>query len=499
VIPGEISTSAEAALRVERFRRDQPHQPLHRAEKTLLVTLAVHFCFLPWALGTMHAWSQITSLALAVVGFGVAMLPRTYAGEHAANGEEFRLIMWPRLWRFPIFWIGLAMLGYVLTQALNPSWSFSRSATQWWLIRVADVAWLPTGIEVPFARFSAWRQLIIYASAWLTVCSLWVGLTRRRSLQTLLIVLVCNAIAVAAVGLTQHWLAMDSFLGLYKWPPDCGPFASFIYKNHGGAYLALVTALAAALATWFFEHGERTLKKSTPASVLAFAAFFLGATVAFTYSRGALIVLGVFVPLFVLWFILRRIKHAVSGGTGSTVTAVVAVTFVVLLFNVARYIDFSSVTARFDPLIKNQSRDESMRSRLLAHDAARAMLADHWIRGVGAGGFRHLYPEYVKRHPDIYHKGQLFWEHAHNDWLEIPIELGLGGLVLLLAGTAWWLRWFNRHRALWHSLAVPVALGLAQTLAHAWFDFPFQCPAILVTWCALLTISGRWIEIDAER
>ncbi|MDD3180760.1 MAG: O-antigen ligase family protein [Opitutaceae bacterium] len=488
--------TSEAAMRVGSFRGDHPRLPLHPAEKVLLGILAVHLCFLPWAMGTMHPWSQLVSLGLAAIGFVVALGNRVYTGEHA-KGWEYRLIMWPRLLRFPIFWIGLALLGYILAQALNPSWTFVRNATQWWLLRVNDIPWLPTSIDVPFARFNAWRALIIYASAWLVVCSLWIGLTRRRSMQFLLIVLVCNGAALACAGILQHLLGTDRFLGLFPWPPGCSPFASFPYRNHGGAYLALITALAAALATWFFEHGERTMKKSTPASVLAFLAVLLAGVVTFTYSRGATIVLGLFLLLFIIWFLLRRSLRAIGGNAGSAVTLIVAVVFLGLLLNGLRYVDFSSVYARFDPLIQNQTRDESVRARLLAHDAASAMLDSHWRRGVGAGGFRHLFTEYVQRHPEIYAQGRLFWEHAHNDWLETPIELGAGGVLLLLAGAGWWAWWMVRHRGLWHSLAVPIILGLSQTLIHAWFDFPFQCPAILATWCALLTISGRWIEIDS--
>ena len=41
-----------------------------------------------------------------------------------------------------------------------------------------------------------------------------------------------------------------------------------------------------------------------------------------------------------------------------------------------------------------------------------------------------------------------------------------------------------------------VVLGAGQILAHALIDFPFQNPAILVTWWALLIISLRWLELD---
>src|SRR5262249_2930567 len=47
--------------------------PLPDAERRFLAILGVHLCFLPWALGTMHPWSQWTSLALAAVGFAFAI------------------------------------------------------------------------------------------------------------------------------------------------------------------------------------------------------------------------------------------------------------------------------------------------------------------------------------------------------------------------------------------------------------------------------------------
>jgi hypothetical protein len=34
-------------------------------------------------------------------------------------------------------------------------------------------------------------------------------------------------------------------------------------------------------------------------------------------------------------------------------------------------------------------------------------------------------------------------------------------------------------------------------MAHALMDFPFQNPAILVTWWSLLVISLRWLELDS--
>jgi O-antigen ligase len=133
---------------------------------------------------------------------------------------------------------------------------------------------------------------------------------------------------------------------------------------------------------------------------------------------------------------------------------------------------------------------------VLVRNAAIDMMEAHGLRGVGAGGFRYLFPEYLKYYPEIYKGGNLYWEHAHCDWLEIPVELGLAGDLLVLCGAGWWIAVFVRRRALWSALAVPLILGCLQTVVHAGFDFPFQCPAIMVTWCMMIAIAGRWVELE---
>lgn len=159
---------------LEHFRSDRRRLPLHPREKALLALVALHLCFLPWALGTMHVWSQLTSLGLGAAGMVLALIPRTYSGDYAlpmshqvsglfasvsqsenrgqtpgwqlsrhaggatdpglaaasnrepatassqASGQAttMRLTMWPRLLRFPLFWIGLALLRSAVSATL---------------------------------------------------------------------------------------------------------------------------------------------------------------------------------------------------------------------------------------------------------------------------------------------------------------------------------------------------------------------------------------------
>jgi hypothetical protein len=481
---------------IERFRADRRSLPLHPAEKRLLWLVGAHLCFLPWALGTMHAWSQVTSLVLSFLGFVVAALPRDYTAMHT-DGPAFRLHPWSRLTRFPIFWLGLALFAYIAAQGFNPSWIWERNETHWWLRRVNDIAWLPTGVDTPWERFNLWRQFIIYASAWLLVCSLWIGLTRRRSLQLLLTVPVVNSLVFAAVGFLQRGTGNQFVFDFFKIVPEPLSFGAFIYKNHAGAYLALAATVAIALAVWHADHGERSLRKSTPAALLGLAALGLFGAVAFTLSRGAFIMIAVCLLGLALWFLLRlKLRTASRDGGNRAVTIAVLVVFLGTIGWVARQLDYSRIVRSFDPLIKQQTMEESYRSRLLAREAALELLSVHGARGVGAGGFRFHFPTYISKYPEVYAGGHLFWEHAHNDWLQIPIELGATGSALLILGALWY-GWglFCRSGA-WNSLAVPILIGCLQTLGHAWMDFPFQCPAILSTWLALLTVALRWIELE---
>jgi len=513
--------------------------PLHPQEKWFLAVVLVQLVFMPWAFATVHVWPQAISLALSLLGLLLAVLPRTYDSDHALHfsaamkpetgnlipergspnpqvsglksqvsslpsgfrsqvsfsGAAYRLLPWPRLLRFPLFWLGLAFLGYLALQAWNPSWVWTRNTTSWWLVRVNDTPWLPTSIQTPFERFNVWRQFIIYATVWLTVCALWIGITRRKSLHILLGVLVGNACLLGLVGFVHKASGTTKVLWLQEFP-GAASFASFIYQNHAGAYFSLMSFAALGLAVWHFFEGRKRMARSTPAALWLIAALLLVFAVVFSLSRGAMISLTVFGLAALIAVLILRFTTSTQSTVPTIVPVLVALGVVGTVGWMVRQIDFGQVYFKFEQLSKLQANDPSVLSRQMAREAATEMLGDHWVRGVGAGGFRYLFPEYIKSRHLIYEGGRLFWEHAHNDWLEVPIELGLTGVLLLVAGVGW-IGWTWMRGGGWrHPLVLMIALGAAEVMAHAVMDFPFQNPAILTTWWALLIISLRWLELD---
>ena len=478
---------------VEKFRAGNQRLPLHPREKRLVGLLIMHLSFLPWALGTMQAWSQIVSFGLAVVGFIMAVLPRDYSADYT-GGPEFRMSSWPKLLRFPVFWIGMILLLYLGIQGSNPAWRYEQNQTHWWLSKVPHWEWLPAGLDTPFAQAGLGRQWLVYASCWLLLCSIWAGLSRRLSVQYILMALALNGLALSFFAIVQRYAGNGKIFWFVD-RPGTQFFASFVYKNHAGAYLALLVSVALSLAYWYYDRGMRRLQKSNPAGLFAFIGLIMALMVVFSFSRGAtVLMLGLFIFAGLFLIITRR--RQATGNGNAIVGVTLALAFGCFLLIALKSFEISRAIRRFDELVNRSETEVSVSSRSLARQAATDMLHDYWLKGSGAGSFRYLFPAYANKYPELTQGGKLFWEHAHSDWLEIPIELGLVGSLLLLAGIGSVGLQLIRYNFWDNPLASLLLLGCAMTLVHGWIDFVFQCPAILLTWAALPVCLARWMELE---
>jgi O-antigen ligase len=475
---------------------------LHPLETALLVIAGALLCFMPWALGTMHVWSQGISLALASAAFAVAILNRRYTGELAPRGD-FRLVMWPKLIRFPLFWLGLLLLGYILTQALNPAWVYASDGKYRWLEPVAHLSWLPAGMETPYADMNAWRVLVIYTTAWLLACALWVGVTRRVTVQWLFTAVALNGALLAIIGILQRVTAAKYILwSLEKANTGGSFFATLIYKNHAGAYLNLVLILCVALLYWHFARAERRMERASPAPVFAFAAVVLGLGVLLTNSRGAILLLMLFTLIAFIGFIVRCTLYRGEGRSPWTIVVLCAI-FALFIGLGSFFLNTGKAFDRIGQLIDDGRADSSVMSRNLAREATLDMARDNLVTGWGAGSFRHYFPVYQRNYPGIYDvpwskEAKLRWEYTHNDYIQLLAELGLLGAGIIAAMLGCGVRHLVRHRVWQRPHLMFVLLALVITAMHAWIDFQFHNPAILILWCASAALVGRWAELEAR-
>jgi O-antigen ligase len=118
-----------------------------------------------------------------------------------------------------------------------------------------------------------------------------------------------------------------------------------------------------------------------------------------------------------------------------------------------------------------------------------AMIREYFPFGIGLGAFE---PVFRINEPFSLLKPTYF-NHAHNDWLEIMIDAGLPGDLLLLVAITWWVRasiqawWFapQQHKA-------TPRIGSAMLLlimVGSMFDYPVRTPMMM----AVTTLAAIWL------
>ena len=155
-------------------------------------------------------------------------------------------------------------------------------------------------------------------------------------------------------------------------------------------------------------------------------------------------------------------------------------------------------------MIQQGSDADSVRGRLIAEEAAWDMAKGNLVTGWGAGGFRHMFPMYQQNYPEIYYShgnpnDHLYWEYAHNDYIQLLDELGLIGACLCLAMAVCGLICLIKNGFYQSLHLLFVVLALMVTLAHSWVDFIFHNPAVLLLWCASAAVVCRWSELENRR
>ena len=129
-----------------------------------------------------------------------------------------------------------------------------------------------------------------------------------------------------------------------------------------------------------------------------------------------------------------------------------------------------------------QSREQILRTTEKA-------LADYLPLGSGLGSFVKVYRLYES--PDEVTNEYVI--HAHNDYAELALELGVPGIILLLLFLAWWLVqclaiWRKGEGGPWARAA---SIASATILVHSLVDFPLRTAAISACFAMCLALLAN--------
>lgn len=149
---------------------------------------------------------------------------------------------------------------------------------------------------------------------------------------------------------------------------------------------------------------------------------------------------------------------------------------------------FSSPTQRSVPAT---GAGVSLESRATIFKTSLTAASDFAPLGSGVGTFADIYPRYE----DPASVWPTYVNHVHSDFIEILLETGVAGLILLGLFLVWWIA---RLVAIWRSpnvdqFARAATIASAAILAHSLVDYPLRTSAIsaIFAMCLALMVQPR--------
>lgn len=258
---------------------------------------------------------------------------------------------------------------------------------------------------------------------------------------------------------------------------------TFANRNHFALFLALGSLV---IPVWVFQDGGR-LQWRGPTGLSLLLLFMLtilagGSRAGMAVGALAIIIAGILALRELRWRMRRAPRWMLP-------TAFAAVTALLAAFAL-----FSVAADRAVSIQRGLSVDVEQDIRSRAFPTVWNITRTTFPVGSGAGSFDSMFRAYE---PDTLLKPTYF-NHAHNDFIEVVLELGLPGLLLLLAAVAWWAwasvdAWRNsaRRRSMLPRLGSAMLLLI---MVASIFDYPARTPLMM----AMMMLAGVWLSSRSD-
>lgn len=450
--------------------------------------------FAPLAFGSVHVWAYSVIIISVFTLLWLLMTSRLLGAADKLSWVRTPVNgVVPLILMIVVFQVVPLPASWVAV--LSPEAYSDRMATCEILAASGDAAmdgydWFPVGYGVhPALREGL--KLAAYGGMFLLILGL---AASRRRIDILVNLLIAIGLFEAIYGIWQVF-AQDPTV--WWWPSRAGGgrFASgtFIGSNHFGFYVEMVVALGLGAVIARKQRMRRFLpagvgvraflqrivayfspESSQPRRVLLFfVAGVMGLALLLSASRGGILSAGAATFIMALLFLSRKRFHRYG----------------ILALALCGFSVIYGLHVGIDPTLSKFEQVEGLENRLAITEDILPMLRDYPLTGVGWGNFRHLYPRYIDDRDRVSNSG-----YSHNDWVEAGIELGVGGLALILLGFFAYLYrtvrvWRRRHDFHAVGIGAGVIAALLSVGFHSFFDFSLHIPANPLTLAALMAVG----------
>jgi O-antigen ligase len=387
---------------------------------------------------------------------------------------------------WPIYCVVIALALIALQLLPLPAsvlvWLSPKSLAAYQAATDVPVRWASVSID----RFAT-AQFLLRAAAYASVFSLTLLLVRRtRHMEALAYAFVYAGVVQAVVGILLH-VTGASYTVFYEQIAHQTAKGTFVNRNHFAAFINLCLAMGIGLMIGKLEQQPlrtwrqrlRWLAAVVISEKLRLRIMLVVMVIAVVLTRSRMGNTSFFASLLItglvaLLFFRRSTRATVIFIASLVVIDVMIIGSWVGVENVVKRIQDTSIVTQA------QVGEESVEQRIEPGLKSLAIVKDYPWLGTGAGTFYIVFPRY--RPPDVVG----FFDHAHNDYAQVAVELGyvgFGGALcaaigLLAAGVITLAR--RGVPQLVRGMAFGGLMATTTLLIHSWIEFNLQIPAVVV-------------------
>lgn len=271
--------------------------------------------------------------------------------------------------------------------------------------------------------------------------------------------------ALAVFAIAQHFTSPDKIYWLRTPSQGGNIFGPFVNRNHYAGLMEMMTPFAVLGFLVPYTRREKRV-------LMLFAATLMSASLVLSLSRSGVVAFVVEMVFLACFLSIGERNRRAAIGVAALVVPLVAL---------VAWLGSAQVMERFG-ILQDWMRMSINRDGL-------RMFADHLAFGTGLGTFPTVYPLYRSFATDY------FVNQAHNDVLQLMIETGIPGLVLVL-----WFLWAVYRQGLakaqgwitsWKGAASLAALtGVTGLIVHSLTDFNLRIPSNALFFCVLCGVAA---------
>jgi len=250
------------------------------------------------------------------------------------------------------------------------------------------------------------------------------------------------------------------------------PFGPFVNRNHYAGFIGMLLPLTLGLS-FLQKRKERRL-------LFGFFAVIMAVSIFLTLSRAGIISFFAGITLFALflsWYKFRTRR----------IWVLAAFLFIVFLYLL--YLGIDPVIDRF------YATDITREARLAVWSDTLSACKDFFLAGSGLGTFINVFQLYSSE------KFMTIYDHAHNDYLEFFLEMGIIGTLLLFSFLFLYIRLIVRGKWDERTGIVRISLfsSLITVLVHSIFDFNLHIPSNALMFSFVLGVLLAGSKMAGEK